>query len=92
MSQITIRPSVSREDLVEMIEMSGIAQLEAHLASQPSETTAELYGLCGYVFCQVSNDPGVWRWSSMGTWTDGTEDLEEAQVELEKAILESMGG
>ena len=92
MSQITIDVSVSRENLVEMIEMGGIAQLEAHLASQPSETTAELYELCGYVFCQVSTDPGVWRWSSMGTWTDGTEDIEEAKVEAEKAFLEAQGG
>lgn len=92
MSQITIDISVTRESLVEMIEMGGIAQLESHLERSPSETTAELYELCGYVFCQVSNDSGVWRWSSSGTWTDGTEDLEEARAELEKAILESQGG
>jgi hypothetical protein len=66
MTQIKIDVSVSRENLAEMIEMGGIAEVEALL--QDPEIDAELIELGGYVFCQVSTDPGVWRWSSTGVW------------------------
>jgi hypothetical protein len=98
MTQIKIDVSVSRENLVEMIEMGGIAQIEAHLDHEPSETTAELYEFGGYVFCQVSTDPGVgcwcwwpgrqgWRRPGWGWRQAGEEDLEEVRVEALKALV-----
>ena len=80
MNQITIDMSVSRENLVDLITEGGIAQLEDHLDRSPPETTAKLYELNGLVFCQVSNDTGVWLWSIASCWTDGEEELEEAKT------------
>jgi hypothetical protein len=84
MSKIKIADSVSRENLVEMIEMGAFAQVEAQLDVEPAEATVEIWELAGYVFCQVSTHPAPMRWSSMGTWTDGEEDLEEAKADAER--------
>ena len=83
MSQIRIDISVTRESLVELVTKGGIAQLESFI-SQGFVRVARIFELGEWIFCQPSNDPdGVMRWSSSaGTWTDGTEDLEEARYAL----------
>lgn len=80
MNQITIDISVSRESLVDLITEGGIAQLEDHLDRSPPETTVKLYELNGLVFCQASNNTGVWLWSIASCWCDGEEELEEAKT------------
>ena len=83
MDDIRIDGSVTRESLVELVTKGGIAQLESFI-SQGLVTRARLFELGEWIFCQPSNDPdGVMRWSSSAsTWTDGTEDLEEARYAL----------